>query len=367
MNHKPLAVSLIARPLLVVICFGATVSAVEEVLPPAVSEFEQALKPISKERINQLREVAGDDQYLLMGAAILAESALSRDIRHDCIQRFPETEKYFLGHELTQLQMDDESLDRIRTVAERLTIIDPKNALGHYYLAALAAQNNEEDTLQERLAVILNCQRFTAYADEYLNAHFATTEKLDVPFFPVRKLYVIKALGVGFFVPHAIVRDHLVEQADKLAREGRIDVATAKYQDALFVVDQVLTARPKLMITEQYHDQSVSRIMGRMAKVYDQAGQHVRAESCRQTARAHDRHYVWMKQLFVRKNPLHRLAYCNHLNAMDLDYLDNFAEQYRRLGSEVDAIESAPDLSWLAVPPTHYPTEWNWRTGRPKE
>jgi tetratricopeptide (TPR) repeat protein len=347
---------------------GVMKIAAQEVLPQAVAEFEQALQPISRERIEQLRKVASDDPRLLMGAAILADRELSRDIRRDCIQRFPETEKYFLGHELAQLQMDDQSLDHITTIAQRLTVIDPKNAVGHYYLAAMAVKNDEDDdALKERLAVILQSQSFTAYADEYLNAHFATLEKLDVPFDAVRKLYVIKALGVGFFSPNAIVKDHLLDQADELAQEGRTELALAKYQDALFVVDQVLTVRPKLMIAEQYHGHSVSKIMARLAKLYDQTGQPVRAESCRQTALVHDRHHIWMKELFVRKNPLHRLAYCNHLNAMDLDYLDNFAEQYLRLGSEIDAIESAPDLAWLAVPPTHFPTQWDWQTGQPKE
>ena len=78
-----------------------------------------------------MRKTAADDPSLLMGAAILAEGSLSRDIQRECIKRFLETEKYFLAHELNELEIEKKSLDRIRSLAGRLTEIDKENSLGH--------------------------------------------------------------------------------------------------------------------------------------------------------------------------------------------------------------------------------------------
>jgi hypothetical protein len=341
-------------------------TAADEVFPRAHAEFQQALEPLSEERIARLRKKAADDPSLLMGAAILAEGSLSRDIQRECIERFPETEKYFLAHELNELEIENKSRDRIRSLASRLTEIDKENSLGHYYLAALAVQNDERDKFDRRLSIILKSQQLTAHLDKYLKAHFSAVDKLDLPFGSVRKVYVIKGLGAGFLAPHAIVRNHLLNQVDELAKEGKTDDALTGYDDTLTLANQVLIARPTVMFVEQYHGDSVSKIMARKAEIFDDLGQTVRAESCRHTARVHNRHHVWMKQLFVRKVTLHRLAYCTHLNAGDLDSLEQFAEQFRLKG-ETGAIEAAPDLSWLAVPPMHPVTQWNWQFARPKE
>jgi hypothetical protein len=352
--------------LICLLCAWVMKSVADEVLPQAWGEFQQALKPISPESITNLRKTAGNDYQQLMGAAILAQGKLSRDIQRECVDRFPETEKYFLGHELNQLQMEEKDLDRIRTMAGRLTVIDPDNALGHCYLAALAARRKELEVLNQRLSIMMECQKYTPYIDEYLTAHFSALENLNLPFYPVRKVYVIKGLNVGHLLPNGIIRNHLVGEADKLAEGGDSDAAEAKYREALVVAGHPLTARPRLILVEQYHNRSVSRILTRMAEMWDQKGQTVRAEICRHNAHAHDRHYSWTRELTVRKSVLHRLSDCTHLNPLDLGYLDSFAEQLRLQG-ELRANELAPDKSWLSVPPHHMPDEWNWQTGKPKE
>ena len=125
-----------------------------------------ASKIISDERIKHLQRIASDDPSLLMGAAILAKGSLSREIQRECIRRFPETEKYFLAHELNQLSLEQESEERVRFLASRLSEIDNENSLGHYYIAALAGQNGELGSLEQRLSIVLASQQFTVYMDK---------------------------------------------------------------------------------------------------------------------------------------------------------------------------------------------------------
>jgi len=242
--------------------------------------FGDRFKRISAEEVSALVEKRPDDAQLLYAASgyfdgdrrqALLDKAISLDKRYEAVALTQELSRIPSGGSPERKQgSSSATVSRAAEILARLMVLDPENALPHWFLATQAFGQSKADEGFAQIAEALKKRKFETYDSAHLRAQFHLLDALGRD--GILKFSIQAATRLPYLDDGRYLSEKLIERGKQRLSAGDRAGALDDFAGADRLADELLLARPLFTSSEHIAKMIKEKVAQARVELYEAEG-----------------------------------------------------------------------------------------------